>query len=202
MVFTAPPSPPSWTAAAIWRLAHREKGCRGRGHQRQRCCQTESPGFLFEFHPAFREPKRTAFDCSHGLCKSWPAARQLNFPKQNLVFAKDFRFVIVNRVGARKPQFYARHLPLQRSCEECSLNPESLQVRSSKSTPALRAGLNANTRNASPRQVPGREVAGFQLAPCLPFATWNPRHHNERVGDSSYGIERISSLDFHGQEFA
>ena len=28
--------------------------------------------------------------------------------------------------------------------------------------------------NAPPRQVPGREVAGFQLAPCLPFATWNP----------------------------
>ena len=28
--------------------------------------------------------------------------------------------------------------------------------------------------NAPPPQVPGREVAGFQLAPCLPFATWNP----------------------------
>jgi hypothetical protein len=28
--------------------------------------------------------------------------------------------------------------------------------------------------NAPPRQVPGREVAGFQLAPCFPFATWNP----------------------------
>ena len=28
--------------------------------------------------------------------------------------------------------------------------------------------------NALPRQVPGRQVAGYQLAPCLPFATWNP----------------------------
>jgi hypothetical protein len=28
--------------------------------------------------------------------------------------------------------------------------------------------------NAPPQQVPGREVAGFQLAPRLPFATWNP----------------------------
>jgi len=32
----------------------------------------------------------------------------------------------------------------------------------------------ANHANASPLQVPGREVAGFQLAPNFPFAIWNP----------------------------
>jgi len=30
------------------------------------------------------------------------------------------------------------------------------------------------TDSPKPRSQPGREVAGFQLAPVLPFATWNP----------------------------
>jgi len=47
-------------------------------------------------------------------------------------------------------------------------------------------------RDKPPRQVPGGEVAGFHIAPCLPPQHGIHRHHHQGVGGSSYGVERIS----------
>jgi len=60
-------------------------------------------------------------------------------------------------------------------------HPPPTKAFSPRFVPVLSSGLlkagrpsRMPTRERSARQVPGREVAGFQLAPCLPFATWNP----------------------------